>query len=290
MRQTSWLVLAVALTACAKPHNNGTYGLTQALDVDEQMQPARYAPAVASPEANARPQIAYTYALTYRLDNGTIAGVQAKQVALCASLGEQRCRLESTSLAANDDPAGGASGSTKFLIDARLARSFIVRLDTSAQGEGGTISNRQTDAEDVTKQIIDTDARVRGKQALADRLVKLIQTSNGNVGELVQAEKAYADTQSELDAARQMQATLRQRVAMSEVTVDYASISATRTWGPATRSLAGVGSTLATSVAALVTFTVAASPWLLLLTILVWIGRRRGLRLRWWRRPMPPRA
>ena len=42
----------------------------------------------------------------------------------------------------------------------------------------------------------------------------IIRAGKGNVGELVQAERAYATTQEELDAARAAQADLAQRVAV----------------------------------------------------------------------------
>lgn len=263
---------------------------------DQPMQPSiapATTPDTGSATANVAPSyVAYTYALSYRLGDAGIAPLQARQTALCTALGPARCRVVRSSLASGDDAgiridgrAPPSTGQTNFLVDARLARAFIAKLDVAAAGAGGTVANREIESEDITKQVIDTDARVRAKQALADRLFKLIGNANAKVGELVEAERAFAATQEELDATRSLQATLRQRVQMSTVSVSYSSAAAPRSWGVVGDRIAEAGGTLAASVATLITFVVAALPWVLLLALLIWIGRRRGWRLRWpWRR------
>ena len=230
------------------------------------------------------PQVAYTYGLSYALDSDRIAAVQARHVAACRRLGPARCMVVKTDLTRQSGDAAATQAETDLLIDARLAGSFGQALDRSAADAGGSLTGRHVTAEDVTKQLVDTGARVRAKQALADRLMALIAHANGKVGDLVAAEKAFADTQEELDAARSLQAALRQRVAMSAVNIDYAATAATGSWAPVRRSLADVGATLAASIAGLVTALVAALPWVMLLALLVWLRRRLGWRWPWRRR------
>lgn len=264
---------------------------------DQPMQP----PPIVPPNGAGEPTqtqsfIAYTYSVAYRLGGAAIAPLQTRQTAICTALGAARCRVANSSLSSSDDgeawvdgrpPAG--TGQTKFLVDARLARAFIAKLDAATSGAGGTVASRQVESEDVTKQVIDTDARVRAKQALADRLMKLIGNANAKVGELVEAERAFAETQEELDSARSLQANLRQRVRMSEVSVTYSSATAPNSWGVVGDRISEAGGTLATSIATMVTFVVTALPWVLLLALLIWIARRRGWRLRWpWRRREEP--
>lgn len=143
---------------------------------------------------------------------------------------------------------------------------------------GGTVAERKVDAEDVTKQIVDTNARVRAKQALATRLLGLINSANGKVADLVAAERAFAEMQEELDAARSLRATLEQRVAMSAIDITYVSSASDSALAPIRRSVGGIGETLAFSIAALVNAVVAILPWALLLAGLIWIRRRRGWR------------
>ena len=223
------------------------------------------------------PQIAYSHELSYLLGDARLADVQAKQVALCTGLGSAKCQVAKTSIrsAGRDE---GASGETRLLVDARIAIPFQKQLDEVVTAAGGEVSNRSTTAEDITKQVIDTDARVSAKQVLADRLKKLIAESNGKVADLVAAEQAFATTQEELDAARALQASLRQRVAMSNIFIGYATRESNSMWTPVRRSFGDVGDSFGTSIAALVTFVVIALPWIVMLSLLTWVLRRIGWR------------
>ena len=273
------LFIAVALLAgCGKPQ--GTRALQQkkleTFDVS------------ASPAAAQGPRIAYSFEVSYALDGGSIAAIEARHAALCDALGRARCRVASSSVSDGSDDEGNASGEARLIVDARLADAFGKRLDAVVTTAGGRITNRGSSGEDVTKQVIDVDARIAAKQALADRLVALIRTGNGGVGDLVGAEKAYAEAQGELEAARGEQAALAERVAMSDITLHYVSRGAGSVLAPVARALHGAGASFGWSVAGLVTFLVVTAPWLVLLGGAVWVLRRLGWRPRWpWRRRTP---
>lgn len=233
--------------------------------------------------AASRPQIAYTYSLTYALSDGTVAAVQARHIALCERLGIVRCHVTSSRVSGGPDSDGTSRGNAVLLIDARLATRFIANLDFIADSAGGHVMSRETASEDVTKQVVDTDARVRAKQALADRLLVLIRTSNGKVGDLVAAEKAFADTQEQLDAARAIQAELRQRVAMSQVDIVYSTSRSDDLFAPVSDSVRNAGASFAASLGALLTFVIVSLPWIVLFSIVGWVFRRTLWR-RWRRR------
>lgn len=276
MRYVMMGVACLALAGCGKAPDRM---VRQNLDTYDIQPPGIVAPSQSSVEApSTAPQIAYTYATTYALGDADIAPVQARHAALCRGLGPARCLVVKTSLTGVNRGAGTTSGETHLLVDARLAPDFGRRLDASNTAAGGTVAERKVDAEDVTKQIVDTDARVRAKQALATRLLGLINSADGKVADLVAAERAFAETQEELDAARSLRETLRQRVAMSAIDLTYVSSAADSAAAPIRRSVGGIGETLASSMAALVNLLVAAIPWALLLAGLVWIRRRLGWR------------
>lgn len=233
------------------------------------------------------PRIAYSYEVSYALDGGSIAAVEARHVALCDSLGRTRCRVASSS-ATND--RDDVSGEARLIVDARIAGAFAKRLDAVVSEGGGRVTHRGSTAEDVTKQVIDVNARIAAKQALADRLVALIRSGNGGVGDLVAAEKAYADAQGELEAARGEQTALAERVTMSDITLHYASRGSDGVFAPVARALGDAGASLGWSVAGLVTFLIVAAPWLVMLSILIWALRRIGWRPRWPFRRRTPRA
>lgn len=281
------ILLCVILAACgSKSSDNG--GGASHYSPAASPQKLRMFDVAATDAANAAPvqgpQIAYSYELSYLLGDAQLADVQAKQVALCTGLGAAKCQVAKTSIS-NSGRGAGASGETKLLVDARIAIPFQKKLDEVATAAGGEVSDRSTTAEDITKQVIDTDARVRAKQILADRLTKLLAESNGKVADLVAAEQAYATTQEELDAARSLQASLRQRVAMSDIAIGYTTRESNSMWAPVRRSFGAAGDSFGGSIGALVTFIVIALPWIVMLSLLIWVLRRIG-----WRWPFRRRA
>ena len=280
MRRNIVLLTAALLTACSRPAPPMRMVAEDRMAaVDLADAPPREA---GSHAAVAGPRIAYSYSITYAFERRTVAQVQGQQLALCRQLGPARCLVVKSTLSAAGPDDHIVTDQAVLLVDARLAGKMNQRLDALAVSGGAKLANRQVEAEDVTQQVIDTDARVRAKQALAERLLAIIKSGKGKVGELVEAERAYATTQEELDAARGEQAALSQRVAMSRVTIDYSFDDTPGGRSPVRASLAMAGDTLAKSVAALVTAIVAALPWLIAgaiaVALLRWVRRKLGWR------------
>jgi hypothetical protein len=226
------------------------------------------------------PQIAYTYTIGYSVAAASVGAVQRRHVVSCDSLGPARCRIVAMRRDSSDE--GATEASLSLLVDARIARGFQDRLDAVTAGAGGSISSRGVEAEDLSKQMVDTAAKLRGKEALAQRLLALLQTHSGKVGELVEAEKAYAQTEEELDAARSWLADMRGRVTMSKIDIAYSgAVPGTRSaWTPLREALGDAGRVSGSSAAKMVTLLLTALPWLLFAVLLLWVARRRGWRLR----------
>jgi hypothetical protein len=290
MRALIPITLLLLSPAC---HRNGQSNVTRMYDVAEP-PPAAVMLANEPPREGAAqqariddsatlPQIAYSYTIGYSIGAAAVGQVQRRHVALCDSLGPARCRIVSMRRDMSGD--GAAEASLAVLVDARIARAFQDRLDAAATSSGGSISSRRVEAEDLSKEMVDTAAKVRGKEALAKRLLALLQTHSGKVGELVEAEKAYAQTEEELDAARSWLAEMRGRVTMSKIDIGYTgAVAETHSaWSPLREALSGAGSVVGSSAAKLITLLLGALPWLLVLSLLIWTARRRRwrIRLRW---------
>ncbi len=270
-----WIMaFALLLAGCGSAPKNDNLAT---FDVEE--------PATA-PKNEGAPQIAYSYDLAYRLDPGTLDTVHHAHLALCRNLTRERCLVMEDAVTHN--PRGDDAGNLRLLVDARVAATFGQQLDARVTAAGGALQTRRVTAEDVTKQVVDVEARLRAKQALADRLINLIQNRNGSVGDLVAAEKAYAEVQQDLDAARSLRAELQRRVAMSDVTIAYAVTPAGGVWAPVRTAFGQGGDSFAVSAAAAITFVIAATPWLVIVGPAVWLlilgwrrfRRRRASRVR----------
>ncbi|HEY1604081.1 MAG TPA: DUF4349 domain-containing protein [Allosphingosinicella sp.] len=274
------LIACLLFTAACGRHDRAARGLAT-FDVEEPAVPAKMMEPNEKPDENAAlPQIAYTYTIGYRAAAGALAGLQRRQIGLCDRLGPARCRIVSMSRDAGDD--GAPQGALSLLVEAGIARPFQDRLDSLAAGSGGSVASRGIEAEDLSRQMVDTAAKVRGKEALADRLVQLLRSRGGRVGELVEAEKAYAQTEEELDAARAWLAEMRGRVAMSKIDIGYSGIAPVthNVWKPVADAFANAGQVIAASVARLIVLLLSILPWLLFLALLAFALRRFGPRPR----------
>lgn len=265
-------LVLLLLAACGRANLTG--GQAQELKSYDVAEPA----AKQAPASSA--QIAYAYTYGYTLAADRVAQVQSRHAALCRALGPARCIVLDTNL---DRGTASTEASLHILVDARIAAAFGQKLDAVIADADGEQVARSVSAEDVTKQLVDTEARVRAREALAARLLAVISGTRGSVADLVAAEKAYAGVQEELDAARTLAATLRQRVAMSEITVNYNAATHAGTFGPVAAALDGAADSFVASLAAAVTFVIAALPWLLVGTPVVLAARALWRRFRGWR-------
>ena len=179
---------------------------------------------------------------------------------------------------------GAATGSTlKLSVDVRIARAFSGELVKTVGNSGGTQSDSSIAAEDLSKQIVDTEARLRAKQALADRLLTLLKTRDGPVADLVAAERGVAEVQEEIDEAQSWLAEARGRVAMSTFQLSYEPdglAAAAGFWQPLSNSFGRMTSFFGQSLALLITIVAALLPWLLVggLAFAGWRFARRRLR------------
>lgn len=285
------------LSACGQKEGDGNatavanpYGLSATEDAAMEVAAADATAGTATGEASKAsesqgPQIAYSFGLGYRLPAAEIPNAQAAHVALCDAMGAARCRIVFQSR--SDQDGGYATGTLTLQVEAAKARDFADQMDKVVAGKGGQVSNRQMSAEDLSKQIIDIEARIAAKEALAGRLLEILNRRDGKVADLVEAERAYAEVQEELDAARATMEDYSRRVRMSEVTADYQAVrpSGAAAGRPVAEALSAAGRTFGSSVAVLISFLVAALPWLLLGALIVWplrtvVRRWRARRLK----------
>lgn len=255
------IIAALALAGCSKAGGPNVVAKEEVAESPAQSPPAGE-------------QIAYTYFFGFKLPAGRIAAVQAQHVALCDRLGS-RCHVVSMEQTGDTRSAGA---SMELAVDARAARSFGNALVKGVERERGDVVDRSIRGENLTRQIVDVEARLRGRQALADRLLVVVKTHQGSVADLVAAQKALADVQQDIDTARSELVAARGRVAMSTLQISYlASVGLGGLTVPIGDSFASFGSIIGTSVGPLLTLVAALLPWLALIGLL-------ALAVRWWKR------
>ncbi|MDY7099074.1 MAG: DUF4349 domain-containing protein [Pseudomonadota bacterium] len=242
------------------------------------------APATGGEIPVSEPQIAYTYSLGFHLPLGSIKKTQQAHAEMCESRGPKVCRIISMRQANGDTDY--ASGSLRLVYVADKARAFSKELEKSTGEEDGELTASSMTGEDLSKQIVDTEARLKSRELLRERLMSILASRNGTVGELVEAERAVAQVNQEIDQARSWLKEMRGRVAFSEMTINYEAGARSPVGGfssPIVSAWNSLGGVLGSVIAGIMIFLTAALPVAALLLALRWLLHRFGYRLRFWK-------
>lgn len=237
-----------------------------------------------TPEAKGNAQIAYSYGYGFRIDSDEITQLQEAHVTLCDEMGEA-CRVIRSSQARSDSWDG--YGELKLQVAADKANTLSEALTTLAEELGGTLISSVRNGEDLSEQIIDAEARIQSRVILREKLTQVLRTASGSVAELVQAEKALADVNEQLDGARQRLKAYRNRIQYSDVSIEYEPAFGETQVGfvrPVASAFRSIGSTLGMSVAAIIYGLTGFLPVALLILALRWVLHRIGMRLRFWKK------
>lgn len=175
----------------------------------------------------------------------------------------------------------------KLRVATAEARRFQVLLDHSVTQAGGRTENARIATDDVSKHIVDAEARIHQRELLVARLTEALRNRKGKPTELVEAERSITQAQEELDQARAWLAENRGRVAMSDFMIRYGAIAPSASTGnfgaQLVEALQGSGAVFLIGVRALLSIAIYLLPWVLLAGLPV-------LLLRAWRKSRPAQA
>jgi len=227
---------------------------------------------------NASVLLAYRYAVSLELPARRVRGAVEAHQAECRAAGPGVCQVLSSSFTAYGDDNLGAS------LTLRAAPGWLATfrggLETDARAANGRIVATNVQAEDLTRSMVDTEARLRAKRTLRDRLEKLLATQSDDIGDLLAVERELARVQSELDAAQSSLEIVRTRVDMALLDLNYQSTPAAlsrNAFAPIGRAFTDFTATFSSAVALLIKLVAVLTPFVMVGAPLVWFLRR------WWR-------
>lgn len=228
------------------------------------------------------PQIAYTYRYGFRMAADKIAPLQSAHADLCEKKGPSVCRI--LNLSQSGGEGDYARASLEMEIAAPQARSFGEELGELAESKGGDPIDTSITGEDLSKQIVDTEARLRARILLRDRLMEILRRRSGSVAELVEAERGVAKVNEEIDQAQSWLAEMKGRVAFSKMTVEYSSgaPSAGSFFGPIQQVISSAATILGTTIAFIIGAIIFLLPWAIIIWLSLWSRKRFGWRFRFW--------
>jgi hypothetical protein len=224
------------------------------------------------------PRIAYVYEYGYRVPADQISALQRRHADYCEAQGPQVCRI--LSLEQSDADGDSAAGTLELAVASDRARKFGFDLSKAATAAGGKEVRTSISGEDLSKQIVDTEARLRARSLLRDRLMEVLANRKGSVTELVEAERGVAEVNEEIDQARSWLADMKGRVEFSRLSISYATEFAAAPAqsgsfiAPISAVFSGIGAILGKTVAVLIALMAMALP-IGLLCLLIRLALRK---------------
>jgi hypothetical protein len=241
-----------------------------------QPKPAAAVTGQTAPPAVALPMLAYSYDYGIEAPAGKIRALMGRQRAECEDAGPAQCQVTGANLTASGPDAATA----KLTLKATPAwlKGYEDRLAAATQAGGGKLIQSSVTSEDLSRQIVDTDASVKAKTALRDRLLQMLQTRSGSLDELLQVQDKLAEVQGDLDATTSELAVMRERVATSDVTLEYSStgvLAPHGVWAPVGTAVSSIAGILAGTIAAMIYLVAYLAPWAALVALILWLVRKR---------------
>lgn len=284
------LAAAMTLVACNTGNNHAPQMSSVAGTQMEMAQADGFSQAkVASPappprgQANNNPTsksfLAYRYNYGFRLPAKSVAVTAKSHADMCLKAGPSKCQvLNSSTSARNED---NVSANLSLRAEPEWLETFKTELQSSVDAAKGKMTNSGVSAEDLTRQILDTDARLKAQTTLRDRLQSLLATRNAELKDLLALERELARVQGQIESATTTLNVLRKRVSMSVVDINYQSQSVAvsqSALSPIGRALKNFVGQFAYGLSNVIEFFAGILPWLIFVIIPgLWILRR------WWR-------
>jgi len=267
------LVLAVlALAACNKPAGpqvsaDAKGAAAEAAAESSGSKPNKFEPGGAGPG----PMLAYVYQFGVEAPADHIRALVEKDQAACNDAGPAACAVTGS----NIEQAGNDQTNAQLTLKASPAwlAKFQATLADEARAAGGHIAKTSITSEDLSVQIVDADAHTKAQAALRDRLQEALQNRPGRASDFVDAANGLAKAQGDLDAMQSELALLRQRVALSDVTIDYNAsevFASGSTWAPLSQAVHEFSGMMAMALAAIVTIIGFLLPWAVVVTAAAW--------------------
>ena len=280
-------VSLLALVACSEAADDsaGNAGLTQSEAEAPASEAAadamsEAAPAASLPDLPGRseipitlPKMAYVFDYGFRLAGQAIAPLQQQHADMCEAQGPYTCRIVSLTRTGEDEDE--IRGELQLEVASDKARGFGALLAAAAEAADADAFRANIQGEDLSKSIVDTEARLRSRIALRDRLMQVLETRKGKVEELVEAERQVAAVNEEIDQARSWLKEQQGRVAFSRMTLTYESAAPGGSFSkPVKGALGSLGSIFGTIFAFLIVIGAIVGPLVLAVLGIRYMGRR----------------
>ena len=155
--------------------------------------------------------------------------------------------------------------------------TFRSGLTEQLKAFGAKVTAQSITSEDSSAQEIDTDAQIKNKQALRNRLKGLVSHGKGKLKDIVDTANQVSDVQTDIDQNRAERAAMSHRVAMSKLTLTYASaeiLGGQGTFAPLAHAVSSIVPNFVTVMSLLITILAVLSPIAIIVVPIIWFIRK----------------
>jgi hypothetical protein len=216
--------------------------------------------------------IAYSHSMGLSLPKGGVDPMMAAHTQACRAAGTSTCIVINSNVYSQEEDY--ASGNLSLRATPTWIEQFMANVESDASAAGGEITQRSTRAEDLTRQIIDTGARLDAQKTLQARLLSLLERRDGELGDLLQIERELARVTGDIESIEAQLKTLRLRVSMSSLDLNYQTKVPAFSGSPENPLGVAFGDffyNLSGAIAAVITAFAVGLPWIMLLGLFLWI-------------------
>ena len=228
--------------------------------------------------------LAYRYGYVLVMPSKFVKATASKHIQICREAGPKFCQVTGSNT--QNFSEENITANLSLRAEPEWLLGFISGLKADVAEADGRIANENTSVEDLTRSILDTDARLKAKRVLRTRLEKLLETRNAELPDLLALERELARVQAEIESATANLKALRARVSMSVVNITYTSerVAVSRSSvspiGSALKDFVGI---VSSGLANVIRFFGAILPWMIFVIIpglfaLRWFWRRRKIK------------
>lgn len=220
------------------------------------------------------PMLAYTHHRSITSPAKDVGKVVNSHAELCAKAGFEKCMVVNSSQ--NDLDGDSANANLHIRATPDWIDKFFKDLPKELKSTGSKITSSNTSAQDLSTQIVDTDARLKAKLTLRDRLQALLTDRPSELGDLIDLERELSRVQSDIDANASVLAALRQRVAMSNLHMNYSAkqtVHSESVWSPLINAFKGFFNNLASALGGVISLLPYLLIWVPIIGATAWYGR-----------------
>ncbi len=227
--------------------------------------------------------IAYTYNYGFKVPATGMQGLLDAHKKQCEDAGPAKCYVVNSSISG----LGGEQSYGQMTVrgSADWVRTFRAGMVDGLKPFNATLDSNSDSAEDLTVNIVDSEARLRSLKTMRDRLEQLLRDRPGKLGDLLEIEREFARVQGEIDSSESILAQMKLRVAMSVVSLGYTASfppGSESVWRPVGDAFGGFEGSFAAAFAGIVRFIAEILPVLIFGGLVIFAGfmvlRWRGSR------------